>query len=356
MSAEKRGSERGKGGVAQTALPSSGVEDEAWSEALVHFYGSGMTGMRTSHFVVVDPLFYSPLTASPYMNSLFLSVRAPHHPSAPHHPPLFHQVKRALHGDNEWGPLFSLSRFDREVRPSTAGVVRMFGSRSSEEILELVSSAGSQPAKDPRVATAGREDVHERALLDEGMSPKVISLMREWIDQRIERQWWGGALAGDPGWQSSEPGDWESHGHSSTDLATMLTTDQMATRLEIGRTTLRRLEGSNQLFSVRLMGQAGQRAYPEFQTWAGINGEPLKQVLAKLVSLSGSLTLGFFASEDELLSGMTPVEVLLGQPLTDRLGLAVVDSARAKRLLTEDPPLRLKRVVYAAEHYFKKMR
>jgi hypothetical protein len=189
--------------------------------------------MLGSHFVVLDPLVYSPLSASPYLNSRFCSVRAPRFPSALHRPPLFHQVTRVLRGDGEWDELLSFSQFGSGVRQSAARIVRVLGPWSSDCLLELVSSAGSRPSGDPSLAITGNEDVHEKALLDEGVSPKVISLMREWIDQRIENRWWGGAFAGEPGWQRSEASSGESHGHSSTDLATRARCSATRSRVRI---------------------------------------------------------------------------------------------------------------------------
>lgn len=71
-------------------------------------------------------------------------------------------------------------------------------------------------------------------------------------------------------------------------------------------------EKAGEFFSILRPGQRRGREYPAFQTWRGISGEPLAQVLEILRPHGGSAAYGFFTSPDRDLGGLTPIELLIG--------------------------------------------
>ncbi len=111
--------------------------------------------------------------------------------------------------------------------------------------------------------------------------------------------------------------------------------------------TVRLRERSGELFSVLRPGRKRGREYPSFQSWAGIAGKPLTEVLKALgVPSAGSAATaayGFFTSPNDLLGGLTPVEALHGRQTSPR------DlSADAKELLAAPEEVRRRAAVAAA--------
>lgn len=81
----------------------------------------------------------------------------------------------------------------------------------------------------------------------------------------------------------------------------------------LGEDSVRIRERDRKLFAIMRPGRRRGREYPAFQTWDGIVGKPLERVLKALSDAGGGETYGFFTSPNDLLDGLTPIEVLLGK-------------------------------------------
>jgi hypothetical protein len=94
--------------------------------------------------------------------------------------------------------------------------------------------------------------------------------------------------------------------------------------IELGRLlgldddSVRERERVGTLFSILRPATKKGREYPAFQAWPGIAGEPLVRALTALAPADGATAYGFFISVTDLLVGLSPIEVLLGKPLTAR--------------------------------------
>lgn len=110
--------------------------------------------------------------------------------------------------------------------------------------------------------------------------------------------------------------------------------------------TVRQRERAGELFSVLRPGRKRGREYPAFQAWPGVAGEPLAQVLTALGRVPGTTAYGFFTSVTDLLGGLTPIEAILGRPMSPR----ALD-AQTRALLAAPAEVRLTAVVKAAEAY-----
>lgn len=91
------------------------------------------------------------------------------------------------------------------------------------------------------------------------------------------------------------------------------------------------------------------REFPILQTWPGIAGQPLAQVVGALgeyVPARSPAAYMFFISPDDLLGYLTPIEALIGQVIftTDR-------EPTTAELLTLSHELRVEVVVGAARAY-----
>ena len=123
-----------------------------------------------------------------------------------------------------------------------------------------------------------------------------------------------------------------------------LTAAQLGQSLgDLGDESVRQRERAGKLFSVLRPGRKRGREYPAFQAWPGIVGEPLERVLSALGPASGANAYGFFTSPTDLLGGLTPIEVMLGKPLSSRKL-----EREATQLLSSASPERLTSVEKAA--------
>ncbi|NIF51606.1 hypothetical protein [Burkholderia sp. Ax-1724] len=111
----------------------------------------------------------------------------------------------------------------------------------------------------------------------------------------------------------------------------------------IGDETVRQRERAGELFSILRPGRKRAREYPALQAWAGITGEPLRQVLKALDEPGCAEAYAFFTSPNDLLGGLTPIEAMLGKIGSER---DVDDDAR--RLLSTSPSDRTEAVSHAA--------
>ena len=128
------------------------------------------------------------------------------------------------------------------------------------------------------------------------------------------------------------------------DPAEAFSAAQLAAVLGVTDETVRNREAAGELFSVLRPGRKRGREYPTFQTWEGVAGEPLKDILAALGRPSGPAAYAFFTSAQDTLAGLSPLEALVG--LTPR-----EVSPEAQAFLRAGAPERLAVVVQAAQTY-----
>lgn len=95
-----------------------------------------------------------------------------------------------------------------------------------------------------------------------------------------------------------------SQGLSAADLGGALGVDEDEVRLR---------ERDRKLFSVLRERRSREPEYPAFQSWEGIAGQPLANVLKCFGHASSTAVYGFFTSTTDLLGGLTPIEVMLGR-------------------------------------------
>jgi len=129
----------------------------------------------------------------------------------------------------------------------------------------------------------------------------------------------------------------------------LLDAGDFANRMGVSDQTVRNLESEGGLFSILAVGRKRGRQYPAFQLHANIFGEPLRAILAKLHDVGGAARFQFFTSPNDLLGGLTPIQVLIGhaapqaRPTTiqllamssdERLG-TVLNAAKTLRAVVE---------------------
>lgn len=93
---------------------------------------------------------------------------------------------------------------------------------------------------------------------------------------------------------------------------------ELGRSLGLGDESVRERERAGTLFSILRPATKRGSEYPAFQAWPGIAGEPLERALTALAPADGAGAYGFFTSVTDLLAGLSPIEVLLGKPLTTR--------------------------------------
>jgi hypothetical protein len=100
----------------------------------------------------------------------------------------------------------------------------------------------------------------------------------------------------------------------------LLSSAELAARLgNVAPERIRQLEEDGALFSILPPGCETGKAYPAFQAWPNIAGEPLLQILRALVEIDGSSSPdGFFSASSPELDGLSPIEVLQASPFNSR--------------------------------------
>lgn len=126
-----------------------------------------------------------------------------------------------------------------------------------------------------------------------------------------------------------------------------LTATEIGFELHLGDQMVNKLRQDGYLYGYLPNGRKRGRVYPAFQAWAGIYGEPLRQVLQAFEGAKGSALDDFFAGESLYLGGITPVEALLGQPFLHR----GESSGLAAEVLSLPPAQRLDHVIAAAKDW-----
>lgn len=157
------------------------------------------------------------------------------------------------------------------------------------------------------------DEAHRAALQDAGLSSQVIDLLKSWLDATVETRLLQRdielsrtAAVGDA------IGEVESQKAAPRDPLRALSADELGSDMGVSGETVRLREKGNELFSILRPGRKRGREYPAFQAWPGIVGTPLKQILAQLKPSDAFGAYAFFSSPNELLLGLTPIEVLSG--------------------------------------------
>ncbi|QNB16147.1 hypothetical protein G5S35_31325 [Paraburkholderia tropica] len=189
---------------------------------------------------------------------------------------------------------------------------------------------------------------HVKALRGAGLNESVLELLQSWVEMMVETRLLqrqieverviecvrGQTPQADPAVLQEDPGQ-------------LLSAAAMGQALGgIGDETVRQRERAGELFSILRPGRKRGREYPAFQAWAGITGEPLRQVLKALDEPGGAEAYAFFTSPNDLLGGLTPIEAMFGKIGSGR---DVDDDAR--RLLSGSPSDRTEAVSHAAQAY-----
>lgn len=108
-----------------------------------------------------------------------------------------------------------------------------------------------------------------------------------------------------------------------------LTVAELAQALQVGAAEVLQKENEGELFSVVFPRISPHRAFPAFQAWPGVAGQPLIAVLEALATKvhGGTLAYGFFGGRNDLIGGLTPLEMLIGGLTTSRsLDTWVIDA------------------------------
>lgn len=133
---------------------------------------------------------------------------------------------------------------------------------------------------------------------------------------------------------------------ASARSVTLLSAAAIGRELGLTEATVYQRERKRQLFGY-LPGQRQRgRVYPSFQLWEHVRGEPLERALRALGDEPSGHDATFFAALNSDLLDSTPVEVLVGERLTER-----EDDEQAWRLLALEPARRLDAVLAAARKF-----
>jgi len=195
-----------------------------------------------------------------------------------------------------------------------------------------------------------RNRIHERYSAEfhaQGLPARTVDLLMSLVDDLVAIEF---RKLEDP----RTPGSTETVGRiegapvNEFDPGKLFTATEFGEHLGISDETVRRREQNGELFSILKPARKRGREFPAFQTDEHIWGEPLKRTLAALgyTPSSGAAAYGFFTSQNDLLGGLTPIELLLGRLLPER---EIEEEVRS--LLFSSPSRRQKLVEETAEAY-----
>lgn len=142
------------------------------------------------------------------------------------------------------------------------------------------------------------------------------------------------------------------------DAGTLLTANDFATLLGMSEKAILRRHHDGKLIAISLEGREPRRGFPVFQAWPGIDGEPLVRIL-KALGYQGPLqdtgtpaaqAYQFFTGINELLGGLTPIQVLtgVGADVTDQEAVDFLAKPHEERL---DFVLSVAKATYARERF-----
>ena len=144
--------------------------------------------------------------------------------------------------------------------------------------------------------------------------------------------------------------------YRANEAGTPLTANDFATLLGLSEKSIQRRHHDGRLIAISLEGREPGRGFPVFQAWPGIAGEPLERTL-KALGYQGPLedsgtpaakVYQFFTGLNELLGGLTPIQVLtgVGADVTDQEAVDFLAKPHDERL---DFVLAVAKVTYARE-------
>lgn len=224
----------------------------------------------------------------------------------------------------------------------------VLGTSSKLSVEVVTTEARRLRAQSPlEVALQQSSDAHAVALKEVGFSPAVLDILRSWVELQVEGRVLQQQLDLDR--LVSRVADVQpvaAFVASDRNPGLFLSAAELANKLNISDETVRRRETDRELFSILRPGRKRGREYPVFQAWPEVVGEPLTKVLAALDPELGSATYGFFVGANDLLAGLTPVEVLCGAVLSSR---QLEDAA--DEILACSSEKRLEAVIRAAKSY-----
>jgi len=192
-------------------------------------------------------------------------------------------------------------------------------------------------------------DAHIAALRDAGLSGEVLEVLQSLLDVTVETRLLQRELEiGRAALPAGRDGGMSAPTPTGMDPSAPLSAAELGRALGgLSDETVRLRERAGELFSILRPGRKRGREYPAFQAWPGISGEPLAALLKALGRPTGTVAYGFFTSRNELLAGLTPVEVLLG----DTANSSRVADDDALRLLRSMAAERFEAIKSAAEAY-----
>lgn len=165
-------------------------------------------------------------------------------------------------------------------------------------------------------------------LAHQGLDRTLLEQIKQIIDKRVAQQ--VGLLVGVAKGAGAEAPQAPS---SRIDPAVMLTATEFGARLgDLSDETVRLREKAGQLFSILAEGRHRGRKYPVFQLLPGIAGKPLEALLNVLGDLGGALIYQFMTSPNDLLGGLSPLQLLIKEPGGDETAASLRGLPDAQRL------------------------
>jgi hypothetical protein len=238
------------------------------------------------------------------------------------------------------------ARLRTAARLQMTAVGMPFMSRATG-VAEPLASRGDYSSGVIDAALRKVTDAHVAALRDAGLSGEVLEVLQSLLDVTVETRLLQRELEiGRAALPVGRDGGKSAPSPTGRDPAAPLSAAELGQALGgLSDETVRLRERAGELFSILRPGRKRGREYPAFQAWPGISGDPLAMLLQVLGRPNGTVAYGFFTSRSDLLAGLTPVEVLLGD---------TADSSRAAdddalRLLQAKAAARFEAVKSAAE-------
>jgi hypothetical protein len=224
--------------------------------------------------------------------------------------------------------------------------------RDDVSIAEVPAPAPDVTIERMNEALQQARGAYVHAFAEAGLSEAVIALLQSWVDLQTSTrvtQLQAELQAREdvrPASTGGEPAAPRSTNSPWGDPVAPLSAAELGAALKVSDQTVRARERAGELFSILRPARKRGVEYPAFQAWPGIAGEPLAKTLAALGAgadptgatgvPSSTLAYAFFTSRTELLGGLTPIEVLLGQLTTARAidadDQALLDASAAERL------------------------
>jgi|APThiThiocy_cv2_1041547.scaffolds.fasta_scaffold00683_3 hypothetical protein len=178
-----------------------------------------------------------------------------------------------------------------------------------------------------RVPQQLEQNVSE-VLANQGLDETLLEQIKQIVDKRVAQQ--VGLLISVAKGAGAEASQAPS---SRIDPAVMLTADKFGARLGgLSDETVRLREKAGQLFSILPEGRHRGREYPTFQLLPGIAGKPLEALLNVLGDLGGALIYQFMTSPNDLLGGLSPLQLLIKEPGGDETAASLLGLPDAQRL------------------------